>query len=87
MVVEFRVMPEDGEVEYSDLEASVKETVENYSETVKAVEVREDPVGFGLKAVRIKFQIDENLGTEELENQLSDLSMVGEVNITLMDRL
>lgn len=87
MIVEYRVMPEDGEVEYSDLETSVKSTVEGHADSVKVLEVREDPVGFGLKAVRIKFQMDENLGTDELEEKLSGLSQVGEVNVTLMDRL
>lgn len=87
MIVEYRVMPEDGEVEYSELESKTKETVENYKDDVTVLEVNEEPVGFGLKAVKIKFQMDENHGSEELENQLADLAEVGEVTVTLMDRL
>lgn len=87
MIVEYRVMPEDGEIEYSDLEQKTRETVDSYDEKLEVLEVKEDPVGFGLKAVRIKFQMDEKLGSEELENKLAELPEVGEVTVTLMDRL
>ncbi len=87
MIVEYRVMPEDGEVEFETLKSRSEEIVKNYAEDVKIIEVNEDPVGFGLKAVRIKFQMNETHGSEELENQISDLEEVGEVTVTLMDRL
>ena len=37
--------------------------------------------------LEIKFQMDENLGTDTIEEQLSKLSEVGELQCTLMDRL
>lgn len=87
MIVEYRVMPEDGEVEFETLKSKTQETVENYKDDVKVLDVKEDPVGFGLKAVRIKFQMDENHGSEELENKITELEEVSEVQVTLMDRL
>ncbi len=87
MIVAFRVMPEDGETDYSVLEAKVKETTEKYHESVKIKSISEEGVGFGLKAVAIEFQIDENCGSEELENKLAELPEAGEVNLTKMDRL
>jgi translation elongation factor aEF-1 beta len=87
MIVEYRVMPEDGEVEFQTLKSKTEDMVKAYADDVKILETKEDPVGFGLKAVRIKFQMDENHGSEELETKLSDLEEVGEVTVTLMDRL
>ena len=87
MIIEYKVMPEDGEVEYSKLEEVTKKTVESFKDDVKIIHVLEEAVGFGLKAVLIKFQQDENNGSEELENQLTDLPEVGEVSVTFMDRL
>lgn len=87
MIVEYRVMPEDGEVEFSKLEEVVKGAVQSYKEDVQILETNEEPVGFGLKAVKIKFQMDENHGSEELENSIADLPEVGEITVTLMDRL
>jgi len=87
MIVQYRVMPEDGDVEYSTLEKITKETVEAYSETVKIKEIGSVGVGFGIEAVVVKFQIDENCGSEALENNLIALAEVGDVNVELMDRL
>jgi len=87
MIVQYRVMPESGEVEYETLERVTKEVVANYSETVKIKEIGKVEVGFGLQACRVKFQIDENCGSEALENKLIELEEVGDVNVELMDRL
>ena len=87
MIVGFRIMPEDGEVDYSVLENKVKELIENYHESVQVRSIEADPVGFGLKAVSIEIQIDEVCGTEDLENKLDEIEESGEVTITKMDRL
>ena len=87
MIIAFRVMPEDGETDYNELESKVKEVVENYHDSVKLKSIKEEPVGFGLKAVSCELQIDENCGSEDLENKLADIEIAGEVNLTKMDRL
>lgn len=86
MMLEFKVMPE-GEVEYAEVESAVKSLVENYDPTVKIKTISSEPIGFGLQAVKIRFQLDENLGSEDIENKLNELEVVGDVEITLMDRL
>ncbi|MFT4244659.1 MAG: hypothetical protein ACMXYB_04380 [Candidatus Woesearchaeota archaeon] len=87
MILEFRVMPEDGETEFSELESSVKEVISNYHESVKVRIIEPQNVGFGLQAVRVEIEIDENCGSEDLENKLADLELAGEVNLLKMDRL
>ena len=87
MILEFRVMPEDGETQYSELESSVKDVINNYHESVKVKIIEPQNVGFGLQAVRVEIEIDENCGSEDLENKLSELELAGEVNLLKMDRL
>lgn len=88
MILEYKVMPNtETEVEYEQLEKAVKEVVENYDSNIVIKECESTPLGFGMSAVRIKFQLDENLGTDDIETQISDLEEVGELQCTLMDRL
>ena len=87
MILEFRVMPEDGETDYSELENQVKNIVENYHESVKIREIKAQSVGFGLQAVSVDIELDETCGSEDLENKLSDIDLAGEVNLLKMDRL
>jgi len=86
MIVTYRVMPEDGEVEYSKLEEVTKSMIEGYHDTAKIMELEEHEVGFGLKAVKVKFSVDENQGSEALENKLSELEEVGDVIVEAMSR-
>lgn len=87
MIMELRVMPEDGEVEYSTLEEQVKKTVLNYGEGIEIKNIEPENIGFGLQAVKIKFQMNEDLGSDNLEENLNNLDTVGGVTVTLMDRL
>lgn len=86
MIVTYRVMPEDGEVEYSQLEKVTKETVLAYDESVKINSVEEHEVGFGLKAVKINLSVNENCGSEALEEQLKELEEIGDVIVEAMSR-
>ena len=61
MIVVYRVMPNDGEVEYSKLEEVSKKTIEAYDAKVQIKEIGPQGVGFGLQACKVKFQLDENL--------------------------
>ena len=88
MIVAFRVMPVDGEVEYSDLESAIKEVVLKYADSnIKIKSMESEAAGFGMEACAFEIQFDENFGSENLENQLNDLEVTGNVAITKMDRL
>lgn len=88
MIVAFRVMPVDGEVEYSDLESAIKGVVEAYAEgTTKVLKIESEPAGFGMQACAFEIQLDETYGCEPLENELDALEVTGTVAVTKMDRL
>lgn len=88
MIVAFRVMPVDGEVEYSDLESAVKKVVSAYAEgNIKIKEMASEAAGFGMEACSFEIQFDETYGCEPLENELDALDITGTVAVTKMDRL
>jgi translation elongation factor EF-1beta len=88
MIVAFRVMPVDGEVEYSDLESAIKGVVEAYADgTTKIKSIASEAAGFGMEACAFEIQLDEKYGCEPLENSLDDLEVTGNVAVTKMDRL
>lgn len=87
MILEFRVMPEDGETDYQVLEDSVKNVVEHYDDSLKVRVIEPQNVGFGLQAVRVEIELDEKYGSEDLENKLGEIEQAGEVNLLKMDRL
>ncbi len=86
IILTYRIMPESGEIEYSELEKVSRETIEGYDSSVKIKSVEEYNVGFGLKAVKVYFSMDEKKGSDELEEKLRSLEQVGEVVIESMSR-
>ena len=87
MIMQLKVAPEDGEVEYAVLEEQVKKVVTEYDEALEVRSVEPVNMGFGLQAVRINFKFNEELGSDDLEDKLNELDVVGGVEVELMDRL
>ena len=86
MIMTYRVMPGDGDVEYSQLEKVTKETIGNYDQTAKVNWAKELGMSFGIKAVQINFSVDEARGSEALEEQLKKIEEVGDVIVESMSR-
>ena len=86
MIITYRVMPADGEVEISKLMEVAEKTVKAYNNTVVIRSSEEAPVGFGLIAAKINFSVNEKYGSEDLENALMELPEVGEVTVLEMSR-
>lgn len=81
VAVTLRLMPEGTEVDLSKLEAAVRERVKVYS-------VSKEPIAFGLEALKIVAVIEDAAGgTEPLENKLSSLPGVGNVQVINLTRL
>jgi translation elongation factor EF-1beta len=88
MILRYKVMPaEDSDVEYKKLEKQVEETIQLYDKNIKIKEVEKSEIGFGICGCEIEFEIDENLGSEDLETELNKLDMVGDVQVIKMDRI
>ena len=80
VVITFKIMPGGVDVDLNKIVNSIKKVVKKFGGDVGRVE--EEPIAFGLKALKIIFVIDENKGgTDELEEEISKLKGVKSVNV------
>lgn len=72
--VKYKIMPSSIE---ADLE-KIKHKATSFLETKGAnkIEISEEPIAFGLKALIIFFQFDEDQGTDHLEEPLKNIEDV-----------
>ena len=83
-IITLKVMPETADVDLKELEVQVKETVEKEGGMVGRVE--EEPIAFGLKALKITFSIDEEKGTDSIEEAVSGLEGAQSVQVLSYSR-
>jgi elongation factor 1-beta len=79
VVIIVKLMPDSPS---ADLEA-IKSTAESLlkKEGAKNISVEEKPIAFGLKAIQIKLDVDEERGTDFVESILSKIEHVSSVTI------
>ena len=82
VVVTLRIMPQNTEVDLSELEIKAKKEIVDFCSS-EEFKIEIQPIAFGLKALIIYFVMDEAKGsTEELEKKLSQLDDVESVEVT-----
>jgi len=80
VIVGFKVLPKDVEVNLDVLENKIRDKV-------KPQKMDREPIAFGLVAIHIvKLVPDEGGALEKVEKQLRDIEEVGEVEVTGMTR-
>lgn len=81
VAVTFKVMPESPDVDIARLKTEIREKM-------GVQEIREEPIGFGLVALKVLVVLpDASGGTDKLEKMLSDLEGVASVeteDVTLL---
>lgn len=77
--VTIKIFPEDP----SGLEA-IREAA---SGMVQVSESREEDIGFGVKALIIRFLMDEDAGVDAVEEKLAGIQGVSQVQVTSVDRV
>lgn len=81
VVVTLKIMPQSPEVDLKVLEEKVKDKVKIFGGEVGKTE--EEPIAFGLKALKLIFVMDENIGsTEKLEEDIKTLKSIQSVEVT-----
>jgi elongation factor 1-beta len=81
VIVTLKVMPESPETDLSEIQGKVEHLVKEFGGEVGKVE--EEPVGYGLKAMKFFFVMPEDIGsTEDLEEQIQQLDGVNSVEVT-----
>jgi len=82
VVVTFRIMPNNINVDFSKIESIAKKEIIDFCNT-KEFRTSIEPIAFGLKALNIIFVMDESKGsTEALENKISQIDGVESVEVT-----
>ncbi len=80
VLITLKVMPEDLEVNLDHLFNEVARKIESFGGKIKSKEFQ--PVAFGIKAVIIKFYMDESKGwADENEAELSSIEGVNSINV------
>jgi len=81
VIVTMKVMPESPEIDLRSLQDQVSQLVKEFGGEVGKIE--EEPVGFGLVALKFFFVMAESLGsTEDLEEKVQALEGINSVEIT-----
>ena len=84
MVVSIKVMPDSIEVDLESLKQKVKEIISAEGGEVGKESL--EPVAFGLKALILVFVINEDKGTDPIENKISELEEVSSAQVIDMRR-
>tara|TARA_Y100000310_G_C20339836_1_gene649257 strand:- start:186 stop:464 length:279 start_codon:yes stop_codon:yes gene_type:complete len=76
VIVTLKIMPESPETDLNNLETQAKAKIIDFSET-KEIKTEQEPVAFGLKALKITFVMDESKGsTDSLEENIKNIDGV-----------
>ena len=82
VVITMKIMPISPETDLSKIEEEAKAKISAFAGEGD-MKIEQEPVAFGLKALKILFVMDESKGsTEELENDVATIEEVNSVEIT-----
>ena len=79
VVVTLKIMPKRPDSDISLIERKAKEEIKKFAGNTE-IKSEQEPIAFGLKALKILFVMDESKGsTEELENKIKQIKAVNSV--------
>ena len=82
VIVTMKIMPDSPEISLSKIEADAKKKIIDFAGEGD-MKMEEEPIAFGLKALKIIFIMDESLGsTEKIEEDVAEIEGVKSVEIT-----
>ena len=82
VVVTLKIMPESPEQDLSKLQKKALSHIKEFAGD-RETKIEEEPIAFGLKALKIIFVMDESLGsTESLEDNIKTIKGVQSVQVT-----
>ena len=81
VIITLKIMPESPETDLDQLAEEAKSYISSFA-GAGDMRMEQEPVAFGLKALKLTFVMDESKGsTEELENQISKIGGVNSVEV------
>ena len=82
VVVTLKIMPESPDISLNELKEIVLKDIKEFNDNDE-VKIEEEPIGFGLSALKFLFVMDEAKGnTDPLESKLKEIKGVASVEVT-----
>jgi elongation factor 1-beta len=79
VVVTLKIMPESPETDLSSIQSKAEEKIKSFAGETE-IKAEQEPIAYGLKALKLLFVMDEDKGsTEELENKIKSAEGVNSV--------
>jgi elongation factor 1-beta len=81
VIITLKIMPESPEVNLNSVEEQTKKHIIEFAGNTE-FKTEQEPIAFGLKALKIIFVMDESRGsTEALENKIREISGINSVEV------
>jgi elongation factor 1-beta len=81
-VVTVKIMPQSPDIDLMKIEGAVGARIDAFTKAPGQKRFEIEPVAFGLKALKVKFVMDENIGsTDALEQELARIDGVQSVDV------
>jgi len=81
VIITLKIMPESPEIALNSIEEQAKNLIKEFSGETE-FKTEQEPIAFGLKALKIIFVMDESKGsTEALENKIKNIDGVNSVEV------
>ncbi|MCH8067049.1 MAG: elongation factor 1-beta [Nanoarchaeota archaeon] len=79
VVITLKIMPKSPEINLNTIETDAKKKIIDFSQT-REIKTEQEPIAFGLKAIKIIFVMDESKGsTDSLEESIKTIPGVNSV--------
>ena len=78
--IQFKVMPENLEINLEELKTKIKEKVESFESGVFN-DAKEEPIAFGLKALIITIALSEDEESDSVENAIKEIPGVSSIEL------
>lgn len=81
VVITFKIMPESPDTDLAAIEGDAKKKITAFAGEGE-IKTEQEPIAFGLKALKMIFVMDESKGsTEELEKDIASIAGVNSVEV------
>lgn len=86
VVVTLKIMPEDPEIDLGELREKAEKAITEFGGKITG-NPEEEPVGFGLKALILKFSADESKGSPDpVAEKIEQMEGVRSAQVTMVSR-
>lgn len=87
VIVTLKIMPESPDVDLDKIKDDAGNIITEAEGIVNKEHIKEEPVGFGLKAVIMSFAIDESKGSPDpIAEKIAELEDVKSAEVTMVSR-